>query len=125
MPVLTLRFRLFAWAAALLALSALALARPAPASAHAFLVRSDPAAGARLAGAPTRLTLCLSEACVAGGESVSVRLRWRTAGALSRPTSRGSELVQTLPRNLRGVYVVSWHVIADDGHPSDGGSRSR
>jgi len=120
MPVLSPRFRLFALAAALLALSLLALAYPGPASAHAFLVRSDPAAGARLTRTPTQLTLYFSEAFVPGSERVSVRTASNAAVALARPTSRGSELVQPLPRNLRGIYVVSWHVVADDGHPSDG-----
>ncbi|WP_249011843.1 copper resistance CopC/CopD family protein [Conexibacter sp. DBS9H8] len=93
------------------------LLRPAPAAAHAFLIRSTPTQGARLARAPRQLTLDFSVAVVPTATRVSVR---DAAGAripLSRPTVQGNVAVQRLPTATRGVYVVSWRVVSSgDGH---------
>ena len=50
-----------------------ACALPAVASAHAYLVGSDPAAGARLDSSPTRAILRFNEAFVRGSAGVSLR----------------------------------------------------
>jgi len=68
---------------------------------------------------PTALTLYFSEPFVDGSERVSVR---RVGGAnveLSAPTSESARVRQPLPA-LRGVYVVHWRVLSDDGHISLG-----
>lgn len=111
-----LRSRLTVLAAACGAAAAL----PAAASAHAFLVRSVPEAGSRLAKPPTLLRLEFSEPFVPGSEHVAIQ---RTGGAaVSLPTVRaaGAAIVQPLPAHLRGVFVVSWRVLSDDGHVSLG-----
>lgn len=102
------------------ALAALALVLPAAAQAHAFLIRSDPAAGARLERAPAELTLFFSEPFVSSSERVMIRRADGRAVALAAPEARDAVVRQRLPQDLRGVIVVSWRVLADDGHISIG-----
>lgn len=93
---------------------------PTAASAHSFLIRSEPPAGARLAASPKLLTMFFSEPFVSASEHVSVR---RLDGAelqLQPAHARASEIRQPLPPRLRGIYVVSWRVLSDDGHISVG-----
>jgi copper transport protein len=106
---------------ALLAVSAIvACAHPAAASAHAYLVSSDPPAGARLATAPAQVVLRFNEDFVRGSAEVSLQ---RTDGrrvALAPPVERGATILQRLPRSLRGVYLLTWSLVSDDGHPTQG-----
>ena len=102
------------------ALAALALVLPAAAQAHAFLIRSDPTAGARLERTPTDLTLFFSEPFVRSSERVTIRRADGRQVALAAPKARGAVIQQRLPQDLRGVFVVSWRVLADDGHISLG-----
>src|SRR5712691_11617388 len=104
----------------LCALGVIALTVPVAASAHSFLIRSDPANGARLAAAPKTMTLYFSEPFVSGSEQVTLRHFNGAAVVLGKPQSRGAEISQPLPRGLRGVFVVSWRVLSDDGHISLG-----
>lgn len=111
--------RRYAFLVAAGAAAALALVLPKAASAHAFLVRSAPEAGARLAKSPASLTLYFSEPFVAGSERVVIRRAEGGLLSLPRPVRRGTLLRQPLPR-LKGVFVVNWRVLADDGHLSTG-----
>src|SRR5713101_7782271 len=104
--------------AALLAM--VALAAPAIAAAHSFLIRSDPAAGARLTKSPPLVTMYFSEPFVAGSEHVSIMRSGGAALRLPAPQTRASMIRQSLPTHLRGVYVVAWRVLSDDGHISLG-----
>src|SRR5229473_7938571 len=101
-------------------LAVAALSTPALASAHSFLVRSDPAAGARLTRSPALITMYFSEPFVAGSEHVSVTRSGGSALTLPTPQADTSAIRQALPPHLRGVYVVSWRVLSDDGHISLG-----
>jgi copper transport protein len=104
-------------AAALAAGAALAL--PASASAHAFLVRSVPAAQASLRSAPAQVLLVFDEGVSpvhvdvtdAAGRSV-------LGGRPSQPHGKETEIVVPLRRGLtKGGYVVRWsEVDRDDGH---------
>jgi len=90
------------------------------ASAHAFLIRSQPEAGARLASIPSTMILHFSEPFVAGSQRVAIR---RVNGhSVQLPHSHGAGRVidQPLPANLHGVFIVSWRVVSNDGHVSDG-----
>ena len=102
---------------ALVAVAAFAMLLPASASAHAFLIRSNPQAGARLASSPHTVTLYYSEAIARGAERVSIR---RVGGGtlnLAAPQVAGAVIRQSLAPRLHGVFVVSWRVVsADDGH---------
>ncbi|HET6684257.1 MAG TPA: copper resistance protein CopC [Gaiella sp.] len=106
---------------ALLAVSAIvACALPAAASAHAYLVSSDPPAGARLATSPTQVVLRFNEDFVRGSAEVSLQRTEGTRVALAPPVERGATIVQRLPRNLRGIYLLTWSLVSDDGHPTQG-----
>ena len=105
----------------LLALSAItACLLPAAASAHAYLVESVPPAGARLAASPAQVVLRLNESFVRGSADVSLRRTDGTRIALPPPTERGATIVQRLPRGLRGIYLLTWSLVSDDGHPTEG-----
>jgi len=106
--------------AVLALLGAVALAAPADTQAHAFLVQSTPQAGARLAGSPRTIALSFSEAFVAGSARVSVRSGRTAALGLSPPAAHGAVVRQPLRPRLRGVFIVTWRVLADDGHLSTG-----
>jgi copper transport protein len=102
------------------ALVVVALVLPVTAQAHAFLIRSDPPRGGRVAQAPVDLVLFFSERFV--GSSAHLTMR-RSDGAdvpLPSPRVRGTTIHERLPAGLRGVFVVSWRVLADDGHISLG-----
>ncbi|TML67812.1 MAG: hypothetical protein E6G14_11405 [Actinobacteria bacterium] len=102
------------------ALVAITLALPAVAHAHAFLIRSDPPAGARLARAPATLELFFSERFVGSSTQLTMRRSGGAAVPLPKPRVRGSTVQQPVPAGLRGIFVVSWRVLADDGHISLG-----
>lgn len=97
-----------------------ALVASAPAGAHSFLIRPDPAAGARLTREPAALTLYFSEPFVRSSEQVSLRHVGGSNVELSAPTSESVRVRQPLPKNLRGVFVVRWRVLSADGHLSLG-----
>ncbi|HET8529492.1 MAG TPA: copper resistance protein CopC [Gaiellaceae bacterium] len=99
---------------------AAALLLAAPAGAHAFLVRSSPAAGAEIGTPPTEVRLVFDEPVKpapgitvvrAGGHSV-------VAGKPYVPAGRPNEIVIPLRRGLgTGPYAVRWSEIdEDDGH---------
>ncbi|MGH7315596.1 MAG: copper resistance CopC family protein, partial [Candidatus Rokuibacteriota bacterium] len=93
---------------ALLTLLAL-LEAPAVAGAHAFLVRSSPRAGERLAGGPPALTLEFSDTIVPGSPEVSVRTPDGRPLEIGPVHGDSATTLRTgLPPDLRGVYVVSW-----------------
>lgn len=98
----------------------LAVMLPAAAQAHSFLIRSTPEAGARLARSPQTLTLYFSEPFVRSSERIRIRRLGAGTPTLSAPTSSGAVVRQALPPRLRGIFVVSWRVLSDDGHISLG-----
>jgi copper transport protein len=93
---------------------------PASASAHSFLIRSQPEAGSRLTHAPRTMTLDFSEPFVAGSQRVELVRANGHAVELSRSRGTGSIIDQPLPANLRGVFIVSWRIVSIDGHVSLG-----
>jgi copper transport protein len=93
---------------------------PSAAQAHAFLVSSTPPAGARLGFAPAQIVLEFSEPYLRGTEHVAVRRADGREIRLGAPSGGGTVVRQPLPPRLRGVFVVSWRVVADDGHLSAG-----
>jgi copper transport protein len=106
---------------ALLAVSAIvACAFPAAATAHAYLVGSDPPAGARLGSAPAHVVLRFNENFVRGSAEVSLQRTDGTRVALPPPVERSATIVQRLPRDLRGIYLLTWSLVSDDGHPTQG-----
>jgi copper transport protein len=116
------RLRLLLASAVLAA--AVALLLPVTASAHALVVRSDPAAGSSLAQVPPAVTITFSEAPETSQSSIVV------VDSSGRTVSRGratgvpnNALEMTVPLDslLNGVYTVRWKTVSkDDGHASSG-----
>jgi copper transport protein len=99
--------------------AALLAAAPRPAEAHAILVSSTPAAGARLASAPAVVVLGFSEPVNRALSTASVvGPDGRTFPASSVD---GQAIHIPLPTNTAGTYVVRWtSVSALDGHVLSG-----
>src|SRR6266705_1832719 len=99
---------------------ALALLLPAVAGAHAFLLRSEPAAGSELARAPRAVRLVFDEGVrpVPGIEVVRNGGGPVLAGRPFVPAGKPTEIVLPLRRHLEhGDYTVRWREIdVDDGH---------
>lgn len=98
----------------------LVLALPAPAEAHATLVRSDPPQGAVLASAPERISFTFSEDVSLLPDGVRI---FDAAGEElgADPTARGPELTVELTDEVGdGTLVVVWRVVSEDGHPISG-----
>lgn len=93
-----------------------------PASAHAELLRSDPAAGAVLDTAPAEVRLTFSEAIAVVPDSLRA---FGPAGAeiSLEGTAVDAAAVVDLPDLGRGTWVVVWRVISEDGHPVAGALR--
>jgi len=96
------------------------LLAPAGAHAHAFLISSSPLQGARLASTPRDVVLSFSEPVVPGSEQVSVRRPGGGPVSSSHAVLHGALVREALPRQLSGVFIVSWRVLADDGHLTEG-----
>jgi methionine-rich copper-binding protein CopC len=105
-----------------LLLAAVVLALPAaPASAHARLLSSEPAAGAVLDTAPDRIVLTFNEPVEAefgqlqvsgpGGERIDEAPPTATGEVVEAPVAVAAE---------PGVYTVAYRIISEDGHPVEG-----
>lgn len=95
-----------------------------PASAHADLVRSDPADGGVLAHAPSVARLWFSEEISPGFSSARVVDRTGATVSGARAQVGGGDprqLTVELPRLGTGTYGLVWRVLAeDDGHRTGG-----
>ena len=93
---------------------------PAQAFAHATLLRTDPAAGTRVATQPRQLTLTFDQQIrpVAGGTSVvDDQGRSAAAGAARNADQNVRQLVIPLKPGLPdGDYTVHWEIVSTDGH---------
>lgn len=99
------------------------VALAAPASAHAQLVSTTPAAGRTLDEPPDELVVRFDEGVEA--DAGAVRLhdstgRRRDVGSLRRDD--GGKVLVVDPGDLEpGGYVLTWRVVSLDGHPLSGG----
>jgi len=107
-----------------LLLFATAFLAPSAAHAHAHLLRSEPADGARLNSAPTVLHLSFSERPELSMSFAELKDARGTAYPLAPASRAGSDrlaidfaIQNSLPA---GHYVLSWRTAASDGHPSHG-----
>jgi copper transport protein len=113
-----------ALAAAWLAVAALAvllgLGTAAPASAHATLVKTDPAEGAILPTAPDQVRLTFNEAVTAVPDGVQV---FDDQGGVVPASARASGEVLTIELEEEvgdGSFVVAWRIVSADSHPVSG-----
>ncbi len=106
------------------ALAAVLLGGAVPASAHAALLRTEPAEGSVVATAPSRVTLHFSEGVLLSAGSLTV---YDPAG---RPVQRGTpqhaggrpdSATIAVRSGLRdGTYTVAWKAVSADTHPVSG-----
>lgn len=111
-------------AATLIALGAFTtlVGAASPASAHAFLVRTEPGQGARLATSPAAVAIEFSESVPSENAEISLAKGVTGSGA-PLPIQRkadGRVLAADLSGVGVGVYIANWTVVAEDGHISAG-----
>ncbi|MGB9185011.1 MAG: copper resistance CopC family protein, partial [Solirubrobacteraceae bacterium] len=109
---------------AVVLVSALAAVFPAVASAHAYLVRTFPAATRVLNAPPPAVALTFDEAVEPRFAIISVSSAAgieETAAAVTRSRANPDTLVVSLRPGLHeGWYLVYWRAISVDGHPVQG-----
>jgi copper transport protein len=108
-------------AVAAAALAALLL--PAAASAHAYLVKTVPAASVTVNTPPATVALTFDEAVEPRFALISVTDvsgQAATSGTLHRAASNPDTLIVPLKRLREGWYLVYWRAISIDGHPVQG-----
>ncbi|WP_394760749.1 copper homeostasis periplasmic binding protein CopC [Phenylobacterium sp.] len=105
-----------------IAIGAFALLGAGQASAHAALVRSNPAANATVA-APKAISLTFNEALTPAfsgfdmSMSDGMKLKVKTKVSKDKKTITGTPTGKLMP----GAYHVNWHAAAtDDGHKTSG-----
>jgi hypothetical protein len=107
---------------ALIAAAAVIGAVPA-ARAHAFLDHASPAVGSSVSDAPKVVTLWFTQDLEPAFSGVTV-----TNEAGQRVDLGDAQIPQGSPAELRiglkslppGTYLVSWHVVSVDTHPTEG-----
>ncbi|MFD6264832.1 copper resistance protein CopC [Micromonospora chalcea] len=108
------------WLVVLGVAAAVSVLPAAPAAAHNSLTGSDPRDGARLAAAPERIELrflatpkeATTEVTVTGPDNVAA-----TGGA---PTFSGKRVIVPFRPGAAGLYIVTYRLASDDGHPIKG-----
>jgi copper transport protein len=116
-----------AWLHRLLAVAAVAAAATivwsAPASAHASLVDTEPAAQAVLDEAPKQISVRFNEAVGIPPEALRLFDSTGHQVDIGRPSHVGqgaSTIAATVGQLRDGVYVVSWRAVSADSHPVQG-----
>ncbi|SOD75083.1 copper transport protein [Jatrophihabitans sp. GAS493] len=114
--------------ALLTALLAAVLVQAAPASAHAVVVASDPADGARLAAAPAQVSFTFDESVGLNSDGylhVANETGQRVdAGEAGHPGGDGTKVSVALKSGLGdGTYLASYRVVSADSHPISGSIR--
>ncbi|MEW2328884.1 copper resistance protein CopC [Micromonospora chersina] len=113
--------RLGAVAGLLVTLVALLLAPATPASAHAVLVSSSPAASAVVPSAPAEVVITFSEGVRKVPDKVRVIAPDGSRADRGEPTFKGAVVtIPVDPSGARGTYLVSYRVISADSHPVSG-----
>ncbi|WUH92295.1 copper resistance protein CopC [Streptomyces sp. NBC_00433] len=112
--------------AACCALFAVLLATAAPASAHAALIRTDPADGSVVQTAPQQVVLTFSEGVLLSADSLRVLDPAGANVATGVPghaagKDSGSTATVALRAGLgNGTYTVAWKAVSQDSHPVAG-----
>lgn len=94
---------------------------PVCAHAHAFLDHAVPGVGATVGAAPSELELTFTQDVVPSLSGVRVNATAGGAVGVSKPAGQGSVLRVRFTHPLSaGTYVVNWHVVSVDTHPTSG-----
>ncbi|SCL20730.1 copper transport protein [Micromonospora rhizosphaerae] len=113
--------RLGATVGLLVAVVALLLAPATPASAHAVLVSSSPAASAVVPSGPAEVVLTFSEGVRKVPGKIRVIAPDGSRADRGEPSFKGAVVtVPVDPAGGRGTYLVSYRVISADSHPVSG-----
>jgi methionine-rich copper-binding protein CopC len=90
--------------------------------AHAFLDTASPGVGATVSGSPSELRLAFSQNVVLAFSGVQISAAGGGAIPAGKPVlSAPNVLSVRLGHALKpGSYVVSWHVVSVDTHPTSG-----
>lgn len=110
-------------AAVIAAAAGVALAAPAAALAHAALLKTFPAASAKVDTPPAELRLVYDEVVEPRFAVVSVTDaagRQQVDGVVHSSPTDPYELDAPLRRSTEGWYLVFWRVVSADGHPVRG-----
>ena len=119
MPSLTRTVRRGTVAALLAFVFALLFASPV--SAHAELVASNPANGARLDASPHILTMTFTESITLVDGSIRLVDSTGATVPVDDPSVDGHTVTSSMPGDLPGgSYTVIWRVVSSDGHPVAG-----
>jgi copper transport protein len=109
---------------AVVAVVAAVVAAPSAASAHAYLVKTSPAASGVLNGPPANVALTYDEAVEPRFAIISVTntaARQETTGPVRRSAANPDTLLVPIRAHLaQGWYLVYWRAISVDGHPVQG-----
>ncbi|ATO18111.1 copper resistance protein CopC [Micromonospora sp. WMMA2032] len=92
----------------------------APAAAHNSLTGSDPQNGARLAAAPKRIELRFLATPKEATTKVTVTGPDNVAAAGGAPTFAGKRVSVPFQPGAAGLYIVTYQLASDDGHPVKG-----
>ena len=91
---------------------------------HAHLVRADPAVNDTIAATPKAVRLWFSEPVELGLSRVKiVRVGGdtvKTSGLRHEGSAPGTAALDLTAPTAPGTYVVTYHVVARDGHPTTG-----
>ena len=106
-----------------LAVGAAVLGAAPPSQAHAFLDHASPAVGSSVPTGPTVVTLWFTQDLEPAFSDVTV-----TNEAGQRVDLGNAHIPQGSPAELQiglkplppGTYLVSWHVVSVDTHPTEG-----
>lgn len=107
---------------AAVSLSAVALFAAAQASAHASLVKSDPAANATVA-APKAVTLTFDDELTPAFSGFDVSMSDGMKMKFKTTVSKDKKSITGVPTGplMAGAYKISWHAAAaEDGHKTTG-----
>jgi copper transport protein len=105
------------------AAAGLALVLPAAAAAHAYLVKTVPAASVILNAPPASVQLTYDEAVEPRFAIISVtdvNAHSETTGPVTRSPANPDTLIVPLKHVPEGWYLVYWRAISVDGHPVQG-----
>jgi copper transport protein len=105
----------------LLAVALVALALPAAASAHATLIRTEPAYGKRMERSPSLVRLHFDQSVDVLPNAIHVYdAKGRLLSGRTRASADKRTIVASVSRLPRGGYTVRWRAVSADGHVVSG-----
>ncbi len=102
-------------------LATFAVATPMPASAHAIIVKSEPQAGAVLAGPEIAIAFTYNVRIDAERSKLTLIAADGTARDVAIVPDEAPDMLKGIAAGIApGAYVLRWQVLASDGHITRG-----